>query len=526
MTKPEQSMKEINSLLFDDKAEVFDGINHNANAQQQKIEPRLMKQRGLSSDMEQLEPVPYYKRPMVQVAVLLVFAVPTGWGLISAFTTPEEISNSQTQLATNTYNKQNQLLQQSLEQERKKSQDLAIENGLRVQQMEVIPVKTKPSPQSPHAKPISAPPEPTIVHTTAPRRTYVSQQPIITSRPSPSLPPSRPVSYTSSPSRPASYTPPPFRPVAPTISKPLAPVKIEPKVDPVQQWMAAANIGNYGGMSSVSNSQTTASVPSDDSYQTADYQTGSTTTGNSDWQLSGGLGRPPAQTNSKTEINSQQSSYQEVNYSTAATNVVVGTRVNGKLETPIAWSGKLENPGQNFLIQLTEPIKAADKSIAVPNRAYLVAQVSDATESGLIQMSVSSVVVTENGQTSERPISPGAILILGKGGRPLKASAQGRSSRNADLGMAILSGVSNVTGLINQPSSQSAFSSGGGFTTTTTNRNPNYIAGFGQGAAQAIVGEMQRRNQQTRQSTQSEPRVFVLNQGTSVQVFVNQSVAL
>lgn len=202
-----------------------------------------------------------------------------------------------------------------------------------------------------------------------------------------------------------------FRPappvIPPTQSIPQRPHQTAVRQNPVEQWMAAANIGNYGGMSSVSNSPT-ASVPSDDSYQTADYQTNSTATDNSNWQLSGGLGRPPAQTKSKPEANNQPSNYQEVNYSTAATNVVVGTRATGKLETPIAWSGKLENPGQNFLIQLTEPIKAANKSIAVSKGAYLVAQVSNATESGLIQMSVSSVVVTENGQTSERPISPGA----------------------------------------------------------------------------------------------------------------------
>lgn len=279
--------------------------------------------------------------------------------------------------------------------------------------------------------------------------------------------------------------------------------------DLMQQLANAANVGSYGSVSPTQSSS-------------RNYQTASTATYTSNSPKIGGLGADPVMTKSQAQSRPQLASY-----SSAANNIVVGTRANGKLETLIAWSGKLQNPNQNFLIQLTEPLIAANKSVAIPKGAYLVVRINDATDTGLLQMSATSALVTEkNGRTIEKPIPAGALLVLGKGGNLLKAQSQKRNNAGADLKMAVLSGLSNATGLINQPSSQSSFSSGGGFQTTTTNRDPNYLAGFGQGAAQAIVGEMQSRNQQARQSRQSESKVFVLNQGTSVQVFVNSSVSL
>lgn len=292
----------------------------------------------------------------------------------------------------------------------------------------------------------------------------------------------------------------------PTVTPRIQPSRPEPQ-DPMQQWLAAANVGNYGSTSPQSNSR--------------NYPAASSTTYTSRAQTTGGLSADPLLTKSQAQPRPEL-----VSYSSPTNNIFVGTRANGKLETPIAWSGKLQNPNQNFLIQLTEPLLTANKSVAIPKGAYLVVRINDAADTGLLQMSATSALVTENGRTIEKPIPTGALLVLGKGGNLLKAQSQKRSNTGADLGMAVLSGVSNVTGLINQPSSQSTFSSGGGFQTTTANRDPNYLAGFSQGATQAIVGEMQARNQQARQSIQSEPKVFVLNQGAAVQVFVNQSFAL
>lgn len=288
--------------------------------------------------------------------------------------------------------------------------------------------------------------------------------------------------------------------------------------DPYASWSKLANLGSYGSMSPVSGETA--------SSQTDDYPPAI----NSVDLPSGGLGSQPTAASSmaasKAKTSNAGAGYQNVNYfPTAANNIIVGTKAAAKLETPIAWSGNLQNPNQNFLIQLTEPLKAADNSVAIPKGAYLVVRVDVAGETGLLQMSVVRALVSERGRMTERPIPNGAILVLGKSGTSLKASRERRRSAGNNLGTVVLSGISTVTGLINAPTSQSVFSSGGGFQTTTTNPKQNYLAGFGYGATQAMVQQMQTRNQQARQLAESQPTVFVLNQGTSVQVFVNQSFA-
>ena len=231
-------------------------------------------------------------------------------------------------------------------------------------------------------------------------------------------------------------------------------------------------------------------------------------------------------TNKTSQDDPMRSQYQSANYSRSfGSSVVVGTKVNAKLETPIAWSGSLQNPNQNFLIQLNEPLKTAQNTVAIPKGAYLVAKISAADGVGLLSMSVTSVLINENGATTEKPVPSGVLLILGKDGQPLKASSERRSTTDNDLGTVILSGAASTANLINRPTSQSVYNSGGGFNSTTTTNDPNYIAGFGEGASQALLQQMQTRNNQSRQAALSEPKIFTLKQGTSLQVFVNQSTS-
>ena len=188
----------------------------------------------------------------------------------------------------------------------------------------------------------------------------------------------------------------------------------------MQQWQLAANAGSYGEMSPGDSWQPAAANAAGDRSSTAM---------NFAALPSGGLGVAPSTlTQSQTETFEPQNRYSSVNYSTATHNLVVGTRAAGKLETPIAWSGQLQHPTQNFLIQLQEPLKATDNFVVVPKGAYIVARVNEAADTGLLQMTATSLLVNENGQATEKQISDGSLLILGKGGEILQAKARRRSS--------------------------------------------------------------------------------------------------
>jgi len=355
-------------------------------------------------------------------------------------------------------------------------------------------------------KPVSVQPTPVVV---PPRPAPASSRPVTYSNPPRPVPvysrptPSRP---TPKSNRTVTYSAPPQR-VAPP--PPPRPAPQESPADPTAQWLAAGNIGSYGNISVTSRSPATSSRGT----RATNYQNVSSET------LETG-------TNLTKSTDTTSSSYQSVNYSSnAGNNVIVGTKAEAKLETPIAWSGNLKNPEQSFLIQLNEPLKASNNTVVVPKGAYLVAKISAADQVGLLSMSVTSVLINESGQTTEKPVPSGVLLILGKNGQPLKASSQRRNTTGNDLGTVILSGAANTAGLINRPTSQSVYNSGGGFSSTTTTNDPNYLAGFGEGASQALLQQMQNRNNQARQSAQSEPKVFTLKQGTSLQVFVNKSTS-
>ncbi len=258
---------------------------------------------------------------------------------------------------------------------------------------------------------------------------------------------------------------------------------------------------------------------------------------------SGGIGFAPEQFRNKLVSNrttySQQADVQPstINNKTTffgptdqglkkAPRLVVGTKAKAKLQTPIAWSDEVQNPNQNFLVQLSEPLKGSDGEVSIPKGAYLVARVSTAGASGIILLSAVSYLSTRNERTIERPLPQGAILILGKNGQPLQAKLTRNNHSGTNVVTVLLSGADAATSLVNQATSQSYLGNGGSFSTTTTSPNPNYVAGFGQGVANELLQQIQERNQRARQQSESQPNVYILPQNTKVQVFVNSSISL
>lgn len=386
------------------------------------------------------------------------------------------------------------------------------ENFKRQQIMGEPLTQPSPKPQSQQPPPASVPPKPKIVYVaTSPRRVYNPQR--VT-----------PVS----------------RPPARAIVKVSPAPKVEVELDPMQRVLTAANVGSYGGASPTSDGAFNA----DSSTQAASSFTQEPTdeaTKDDGLQLSGGIGTVPSQPVSPDSVGTDEQTSVDVtqlntndpdspngykSVVSSAGSLIVGTRTDGKLETPIAWSGQLQNPSQKFLIRLSKPLKAGDGMVAFKKDSYLVAQVETATDGGIIQMSAVSVLSSANGRTIEQPLPQGAILILGKGGKPLQAKSNRRDRLGSNLGIALLSGAATATGVANQVSSQSVYSSGGTFQSSTKTNDPNYAAGFGQGVTQSLATQMQNRSQRSLERLNNQPTVFALNQGTSVQVFVNQTVTL
>jgi hypothetical protein len=278
--------------------------------------------------------------------------------------------------------------------------------------------------------------------------------------------------------------------------QPITPIKANPApvIDPMQQWEMAANAGSYSSNGSDNAvGQNNSAHPMSSTAHAMNQQS------IADQALS--LNAPlPENTNPP--------------------NVLVGTRVAGKLETPVAWEGVSTTPTQNFLIKLSEPIKGIDKSIVVPQGAYIVATVSKVSSAGLVEMRATKILVN----SFEQLLPPESILILAHNGNLLKAQLKNGTRVGSALRTALLNGVATATSLVNEPSSQTTFGSLNSFSSTVRNRT-NILAGLAQGTTAQMVQQAGARRERSL-SAAGALKVFELPGGTSVQLFFNQSVFL
>ncbi|BAZ71029.1 hypothetical protein NIES4106_58260 (plasmid) [Fischerella sp. NIES-4106] len=273
----------------------------------------------------------------------------------------------------------------------------------------------------------------------------------------------------------------------PTVNAVPTLARTKQSTDPMQQWLVAANVGNLNLGNN--NSDTATSVTS------VQQKTVSQSINN--------------QTNTLTQDGKQ---------------VLVGSRASGVIETPIAWSSNSNNTEQRYLIRLTQPLKTSDGSVIVPVDSYIVAQITNANQREFVQLSAVSTVINENGRGLEKPIPKNTILILGKEGKALTGKAKKGSTLTGDLTASILSGISNAAEVYNRSDSEINIS--GNTTVVNSSERRNIGAGFAEGSFKEIVRRMQVSNQQTLPEMKSQPKVYLIEQGTSVQVFVNQTIFL
>lgn len=231
-----------------------------------------------------------------------------------------------------------------------------------------------------------------------------------------------------------------------------------PVEDPAQKWMALANVGNFGNGQV---GQTAGDFP--------------TTVANSNIPT-GGVGTPPP-----AQVSYQQAKYQ-VPTAAATTSVdsslqlPSGAKVEGKLQTPLAWSGS----GQRQALPKLR-IKLKKSLGSIPAGAEIIAQITNADNSGLLQLA--AVAVQEpDGQSIS--LASDALSFFGEGGKPLQAHYHGPRSGG---GNGLFSKLGNVAGM------------------------------FGSSSNFDVLSRMQNRQS----SSQSQPTYYTLDEGSVIVIYVN-----
>lgn len=365
-------------------------------------------------DIEELQEVPYYKRPLVQLLSVVGVGLPIIWLIMAAFkggsaptmaTSPVEADPEKAQLVA------------ALNQERARIQELELQNALYEQNLEVILPKPKSKPQP---KPQPAPKK---VATAAPK-------------PAPVQPKPQPVYRAPAPRSQVKAAPAPKpQPVPP------------PQIDPMQQWLAIADQGHYT-TSHVSPKSTpklvsTAKSSWQQSQPSRDYPL------LDDNQVVRALDNTPllnndelvARINGKTEPTRITPQPKIVSLSNAGNNIIdIGSSGEAILESAVVWSTASRNQSpKKYLLRLKEDFTNIPGKVVLPKDTRLIAQVRDYSNSGLLTMEITQIL--HQGRKIE--IAPGALAIEGKKGSPLKADLKqkGDSDFWANVGSIVAPGI-------------------------------------------------------------------------------------
>ncbi|MEJ1934096.1 hypothetical protein WDZ92_28185 [Nostoc sp. NIES-2111] len=284
-------------------------------------------------------------------------------------------------------------------------------------------------------------------------------------------------------------------------------------LNPWEQWKRLSKVGSYGQANPVEQPSMTVSSqppltapspePSNNGYQ-------------------------PPQNPGSTISQAQPRNSQSLKVGTSAKGVLA-TAVFGETNRGRTNSGD-DNENKNmFVIRLTEPLKDADGAIAVPANTEILTELKSVSEQGVMQLSLTKMIVQNNGVLSERDIPNNALTIRGAGGSPLLAKQypdRGSSIAGMDAGLFVLGGVAKAAELFNRTDSQVVVTTGGGTTVTSGNPRRNIAAGVLEGGLNSVVPQISQRNQQAIAQMMQQTNVWLLGAGTQVEIYVNQAVQL
>ncbi len=199
-----------------------------------------------------------------------------------------------------------------------------------------------------------------------------------------------------------------------------------------------------------------------------------------------------------------------------------GTTAKAEVELPIVWMelGGQYNHQRDYLIRLKQPLLGSTGAEIAPKGSMAVVKASQFYgDSGLIQLEVTSLIISERGINREYPVPPLSLIILNKKGGILEAKADKGNNFDRQAASFLLSGVATAASVANRPSS--TFSSSFGSSTTFGERD--LVGGFIEGATTSAVNSI---NQSQSNLRSDNPTVYTIKAGTPVQLVVNKSFSL
>jgi hypothetical protein len=309
-----------------------------------------------------------------------------------------------------------------------------------------------------------------------------------------------------------------FTPYTPSVtrSNPVSSIPSTPThpLDPNQAWQKAMALGSFG---SDEGSGISSSVERNETLSESVSAVGGTAP--------------------ETQLVSSQARY-EVDESALLSgearrvvSLFPGTTAAAILSTPVVWAQDLkpEQQPQKFGLQLSEPLHAADGSVAVPAGSQMVAKVDAASNNGLMQLSVISIVSPTSKGNQVTEIPAGVITVTAAEGRPLVAENQNPQRRGLfgkDLSVTLMGALGQVGSLLNRPSNQTTMTSPYLSTTSITNGNTNVLGGVLEGSFGKLVDRVSARQQREIDEILKRPNLWYIPAGKPLMIFTNSAMEI
>lgn len=207
------------------------------------------------------------------------------------------------------------------------------------------------------------------------------------------------------------------------------------------------------------------------------------------------------------------------------TVILPGISARGEVIAPVAWAGDVQST--SGAVELTEDLISND-SVIMPAGTQLIVALNEMSESGMTILRVTSIILPQTGY-EHMQIPASAISIQGSNGSVLMAkdiSGADSELRRLDLGQAFLGALGQVGSILNRPSSSSNAVGLTGSVSSTEYDSPNILGAVLEGSAGTLINERSARNQERADELQQRPPVWVLTEGTGIEIFVNQAVAM
>ena len=207
------------------------------------------------------------------------------------------------------------------------------------------------------------------------------------------------------------------------------------------------------------------------------------------------------------------------------TVVLPGVRASGQVVMPIAWAEDMQST--SGAVELTENLVSGSGTI-MPAGTQLIVALDQISESGMASLVVTSIILPYAGY-EHMQIPAEAISIQGSGGKALMAkdiSGSDKELRRLDVGQAFLGALGTVGRVLNRPSNSSNSIGLTGSISSTDYGSPNILGAVLEGGANTMINQRTARNQQRAEELRERPSVWVLEEGTDIEIFINQAVAI